>query len=110
MDERKRMIIKEILLWKENRMLPEQYCDYLPALYCEEAVVQNHLASVNKQNWKKNWWQLLFLLMIPISLFVIYFTELSFFLQTAILTSFVVILLFACIYFTKKGLFYRFSR
>lgn len=34
MDEmRKKIIIKEINSWKESRMLPEQYCNYLLALY-----------------------------------------------------------------------------
>ncbi|SNS59250.1 hypothetical protein SAMN05444672_101192 [Bacillus sp. OK838] len=36
MDEmRKKIIIQEINSWKESRMLPEQYCDYLLALYCQ---------------------------------------------------------------------------
>lgn len=34
MDEmRKKIIIQEIYSWKESRMLPEQYCNYLLALY-----------------------------------------------------------------------------
>ncbi|YCI75445.1 hypothetical protein M1D47_17610 [Bacillus sp. R1-10] len=34
MDEmRKKIIIQEINSWKESRMLPEQYCNYLLALY-----------------------------------------------------------------------------
>ncbi|WP_042345863.1 hypothetical protein [Bacillus massiliigorillae] len=36
MDEmRKKVIIKEIHYWKETRILPEQYCNYLLALYSE---------------------------------------------------------------------------
>ena len=30
---RKKIIIEEINAWKESRMLPEQYCDFLLALY-----------------------------------------------------------------------------
>ena len=34
MDEnRKQIIINEIIYWKKNRMLPEHYCDFLLALY-----------------------------------------------------------------------------
>ncbi|MEK4065574.1 hypothetical protein [Peribacillus sp. FSL R5-0717] len=34
MDEmRKKIIIQEINSWKESRMLPEQYCNYLLALW-----------------------------------------------------------------------------
>ncbi|MBT2665504.1 hypothetical protein J7J00_08340 [Bacillus sp. ISL-4] len=36
MDEmRKKIIIQEINSWKESRMLLEQYCNYLLALYCQ---------------------------------------------------------------------------
>ncbi|MGE7182877.1 hypothetical protein ACQKKK_02505 [Peribacillus sp. NPDC006672] len=36
MDEmRKKIIIQEINSWKESRMLPEKYCNYLLALYCQ---------------------------------------------------------------------------
>ena len=36
MDEnRKQIIIKEIGYWKNNKLLPEQYCDFLLALYTE---------------------------------------------------------------------------
>ncbi|KWW21670.1 hypothetical protein AS888_03880 [Peribacillus simplex] len=36
MDEmRKKIIIQEINAWKESRMLPEQYCNYLLTLYSE---------------------------------------------------------------------------
>ncbi|MFE0503366.1 hypothetical protein [Peribacillus butanolivorans] len=36
MDEtRKKIIIQEINSWKESHMIPEQYCNYLLALYCQ---------------------------------------------------------------------------
>ncbi len=36
MDEtRKQIIINEIEYWKEHHLLPEQYCDFLLALYTE---------------------------------------------------------------------------
>ena len=36
MDEnRKQIIIKEIGYWKNNKLLPEQYCNFLLALYTE---------------------------------------------------------------------------
>ncbi|WP_440898184.1 hypothetical protein ACS127_15190 [Amphibacillus sp. Q70] len=33
--QRKATIINEIKYWKENRLLPDEYCDYLLALYTE---------------------------------------------------------------------------
>lgn len=32
---RKKIIINEILFWKQNKLLPEQYCDFLMTLYTE---------------------------------------------------------------------------
>src|SRR5690625_1687177 len=32
-EERNRIIIEEIEMWKKNRLLPEMYCNYLLALY-----------------------------------------------------------------------------
>lgn len=34
-ETRKKIIINEIQYWKKTRILPEQYCDYLIALYSE---------------------------------------------------------------------------
>ncbi|MCM3756976.1 hypothetical protein M3197_05680 [Sporosarcina aquimarina] len=33
--QRKRIIISEIHYWKKNRLLPEQYCDFLITLYAQ---------------------------------------------------------------------------
>ena len=33
--QRKRMIISEIKYWKENKLLPEHYCDFLITLYTQ---------------------------------------------------------------------------
>lgn len=33
--QRKRMIISEIKYWKENKLLPEHYCDFLITLYAQ---------------------------------------------------------------------------
>ncbi|MFC8563584.1 hypothetical protein [Peribacillus frigoritolerans] len=39
MDEmRKKIIIQEINSWRESRMLPEQYCNYLLALYGQDEI------------------------------------------------------------------------
>lgn len=34
---RKKIILNEILFWKQNKLLPEHYCDFLAALYAEGA-------------------------------------------------------------------------
>ena len=32
---KKQIILNEILFWKQNKLLPEQYCDFLLKLYTE---------------------------------------------------------------------------
>ncbi|UXH44369.1 hypothetical protein N5C46_22575 [Rossellomorea vietnamensis] len=98
---KKETIIHEILLWKQTKMLPEQYCDYLLALYTEGAGIdERESAEPPKKHFLKDF--LISISSILISLFVIYFTELSIVLQTTILASFVGLLMGVGIYYTKK--------
>ncbi|QOS90144.1 hypothetical protein [Peribacillus sp. JNUCC41] len=52
MDEmRKKIIIQEINSWKESRMLPEQYCNYLLALYSQgEQPPSKSIKTESKKN------------------------------------------------------------
>lgn len=34
-DAKKKIILNEILFWKQNKLLPEHYCDFLSTLYTE---------------------------------------------------------------------------
>ncbi|MEI2665490.1 hypothetical protein [Rossellomorea sp. LJF3] len=100
-NSKKETIIHEILLWKQTKMLPEQYCDYLLAIYTEGAGIgDRESAESQKNHFLKDF--LISISSILISLFVIYFTELSIVLQTAILASFVGLLMGVGIYYTKK--------
>jgi hypothetical protein len=101
-DHKTNIIINEIQFWKQNKMLPEHYCDYLLALYNQGEDTDEKPAGNRKLPVGAVAISLLIIALIPVSLFVIYFTELSFVLQTAILTGFVVLLIFAGIYYSKK--------
>jgi hypothetical protein len=100
-DKRKSIIVNEILFWKSNRILPEQYCDYLLALYTEGQDSPEFMQpSYNKTS---RYISYLFLLAIPIFVVLIYFTELSFTLQIGLNIFFVIIELILVYYFFKKG-------
>lgn len=102
-DSRKDLIVNEIQLWKQANMLPEHYCDYLLALYTEGDVMeQSDQKKAKKKTMLKDF--LFSICAMLISLFVIYFTELSIVLQTTILASFVGLLVGIGIYYTKKQL------
>ncbi|WP_231584099.1 hypothetical protein [Domibacillus indicus] len=99
--EKKEIIIQEILLWKENHMLPPHYCDYLLALYTQgEEFTESGRRAKTRHAYITS--AVLALLLIPAAVCILYFTELSFLLQTVILTTFVGSLLLLAIYFSRK--------
>jgi hypothetical protein len=55
--QRKRMIISEIKYWKQNKLLPEHYCDFLITLYAQgedEKEVKAAEAILDKEKKKLN--------------------------------------------------------
>ncbi|WP_231563724.1 hypothetical protein [Anoxybacillus sp. KU2-6(11)] len=89
--KRKEIIINEIKYWKQTRLLPEQYCDFLLALYTEGN--HNDVDQSTKQvpTWAVRFTMIMIGIFLPFALLVIYFTELSFVLQTLILSLFVIV-------------------
>lgn len=59
--QRKAIIIGEIKYWKDNRLLPEAYCDYLLALYTKGE--EEETSSKSSQSMKKNVLTLIFLIL-----------------------------------------------
>ncbi|MBS4191327.1 hypothetical protein KHA94_14145 [Bacillus sp. FJAT-49705] len=102
-ETRKKIIINEIVNWKKNRMLPEQYCDYLLALYTEgNQQEETEGLGITKKNFQKNHY--LFLLLVPLSVFLIHFTELSIILQMTFSLLFVFTAILFTFYFSRKGI------
>src|SRR4051812_44543873 len=103
MDEnRKQIIIKEIGYWKNNKLLPEHYCDFLMALYTEGTGLQeiNNSSKIRKKN-------LLWLLIIPVIVFTLYFTELSLILQMVFFIILILLGIYLISYFTRNGLLFQ---
>lgn len=101
-ENRKQIIIKEITYWKENRLLPEQYCDFLLALYTEGNGLQDK--TVHSSPRKSN---LYFLLLIPIGLFLFYFTELSLILQIVLGVISIIIGIYLTAWLAKNGFLFQ---
>ncbi|AST92603.1 hypothetical protein BC6307_15540 [Sutcliffiella cohnii] len=107
-DQRKSIIINEIKYWKQNRLLPEQYCNYLLALYSEGTEIDNTItqkASKLRGNIALRLFGLFLPLLVPFTFLVIYFTELSSQLQMVILSIFIVIAFLGLTLFSKEGHF-----
>ncbi|KOS61936.1 hypothetical protein FJQ98_19165 [Lysinibacillus agricola] len=86
---RKKIILNEILFWKQNKLLPEHYCDFLAALYAEGADLEELEPVHHKQAVlpleKRKWIYLIIGICIAmIALLSIYFTISS---LTLILTA-----------------------
>ncbi len=105
-NQRKETILNEIIYWKENRLLPEQYCNYLIALYSEGEGIKNHTSTNKQKKRNDSFLYIIGMLMLPISVIILYFTDLSIYLQTGILAVFVVLCLGLGIYFSKKAFWY----
>lgn len=46
---RKKIILNEILFWKQNKLLPEHYCDFLATLYAEGNDIEELESATHKQ-------------------------------------------------------------
>ncbi|MBS4209085.1 hypothetical protein [Bacillus sp. FJAT-50079] len=99
--KRKKIILSEIQFWKQNKMLPDQYCDYLLALY-SGGDHEEELKSPKKKLTSETLSNSLFLAMILIMLVITYFTRISFSMQTLILAFFVIILFISFYYYRRR--------
>jgi hypothetical protein len=111
-NNKKNIIINEIHNWKNNKLLPETYCDFLLALYTEGNQNDIEITSQKEQKRKAitvfqvflyGW----LLMLLPAMLLVIYFTELSFILQMTIVAFFLVSSLVVTAYFIRKRAFFQ---
>lgn len=90
-EDRRDIIVKEIQLWKESKLLPAEYCDFLLALYTQGDFENAEPTTFRKRIHWQQLFQALILILLPLSFLVIYFTELDIIMQTGLLSSFVVI-------------------
>lgn len=88
--DRKKIILNEILYWRENKLLPEAYCNFLISLYTEgEGVEPTNQATPSKKN---PYISILGIgLLLPVLFLVTYFTEISPILQMVINFIFLII-------------------
>ncbi|SFA54052.1 hypothetical protein SAMN05216169_10399 [Anoxybacillus pushchinoensis] len=100
--KRKEIIINEIKYWKKTRLLPEQYCNFLLALYTEGNRDDVEQPARQVPTWAIRATAVMIGICLPFALLVIYFTELSFVLQTLILSLFVIICFIAVRFFAQN--------
>ncbi|WP_456278254.1 hypothetical protein [Bacillus sp. AK128] len=104
--ERKQIIIKEIEYWKTNRLLPEQYCNYLLTLYSEGEHVDQETKRARFGKFFSSMLPTSCLLFILVALLATYFTEMSIHLQITINVSLLAITSLFTWYYRNKTSFY----
>ncbi|MCK1991537.1 hypothetical protein GW626_14420 [Peribacillus muralis] len=109
MDEmRKKIIIQEINAWKESRMLPEQYCNYLLALYCEGERPPSHQNEIRKG--KKDLLSMLWIgALFAFIVFLNYFTEIPIRMQMLLTTISIIIFGIMVRRFSGRKIIYQIS-
>ncbi|WP_409301729.1 hypothetical protein [Peribacillus sp. SCS-155] len=101
-DTRKKIILQEIQHWKQNRMLPEHYCDFLLALYSEGEGPQ--AAPLAKDRLRYIYTCSAVALVIIISVVLNYFTQLPALMQMAVYCFFIIVLFLIAKGFSVKKL------
>ncbi|MRX71292.1 hypothetical protein GJU40_03785 [Bacillus lacus] len=104
--DRKHVIIQEILYWKENKLLPETYCNFLLALYTEGASAGGGegVPAPAFHRRKRVFYFLMLGALIPLSLLVFYFNGLPTYLQISFVFIFYLIGIFGIYYLRKTSL------
>ena len=97
-ETRKKIIIKEIQYWKQSRLLPERYCNYLLALYTGGKQVEPTTSSKHSLRLI----HLVLTLIMISALIVNYFTEIMLLMQISIFILFIGLLIGLCVYEFKK--------
>ncbi|MFA9558762.1 hypothetical protein ACERII_15750 [Evansella sp. AB-rgal1] len=103
MDNKKKMIIKEIEYWKQNRLLPEVYCNFLLSLYTQGEQQKQTKTKFQFLSLHTILNIMLVATLIALSFVGIYFTQFSLLMQITLSLIFFCVSLFFAIYFHRRG-------
>lgn len=104
---RKKIILNEILFWKQNKLLPEHYCDFLATLYgegidLEELEEAHHKRAVLPSEKRKMLFLVAGLFICMIALLYVYFTITSLTAIFTVIVSITAISLFVMAFLAVK--------
>ncbi|MBX0358745.1 hypothetical protein [Halobacillus sp. Nhm2S1] len=88
--ERTKTIVDEIKYWKQNQLLPEEYCNFLLALYTQGENLEHKESAESSQTLTFYIFMAIHPILLSLSFLVIYFTEMGIIMQTVVLSSFVI--------------------
>ena len=106
-NQKKQIIMNEITFWKQNKLLPEHYCDFLMTLYSEgnqnEEVSGNAKKAINPVIKRKKWSIASIFPIIALMFTVLLFTIQYEWVVVAIAGIFAACCLAGAFYFAKKN-------
>ncbi|RSK27875.1 hypothetical protein EJF36_13860 [Bacillus sp. HMF5848] len=110
-NSRKQIIIHEITYWKQSKLLPDHYCDFLLALYSEgeykeEAPKKQVFSSKELFTYI---WLFVSIAFIPITILVNYFTKWPLQMQMGLAIAFIVMTMTAAIIGKRNKYFFHVS-
>lgn len=96
-NHRKQIIMNEILFWKQNKLLPEHYCDFLMTLYSEGKELEgqetvSHKKSIKGREKRRKIGLAFLLILFTLALIAILFLLTKYFFVTAIIAGVVAII------------------
>ena len=96
---RKKIILNEILFWKQNKLLPEHYCDFLATLYAEGADLEelnpvHHKQAILPSEKRKLVFLIVGICIAMIALLFMYFTITSLMLILTVIIGIAALTLF----------------
>lgn len=109
---KKKIVLNEILYWKQNRLLPDHYCDFLMTLYSEgneENLLEDasHKKSIKAMENKRKWILSISVMAISIALFVLLLIVTKWvWLVSSLVGIIAIIFLISAFLFTKKQLLF----
>lgn len=107
-NQRKKIILNEILFWKQNKLLPEHYCDFLMTLYLEGDSIEGEISykkSIKVQEKKSKLLKSVLMMVIAFGLFATLFMSSEALLAPIVILTAVVTFVFvisAFVYARKK--------
>ncbi|MGN7476602.1 hypothetical protein ACTHOQ_02010 [Solibacillus silvestris] len=106
-NQKKQIIMNEITFWKQNKLLPEQYCDFLMTLYSEgnqnEEIAGKSKNAVRNVEKRRNWNMAMFFPVVAIVILLLLFTIQFEWVVIAVAAVFAACCLTGAIYFAKRN-------
>ncbi|GEN46517.1 hypothetical protein [Alkalibacillus haloalkaliphilus] len=104
-DNRNQVIIDEIKHWKQNKLLPAEYCDFLLALYTYGEGVEENTSSKGKKHQKSLFLYadvFLLILLLPISLYLLTMFDYNLWIEMVLFLGIIVIILGHLLWYKEK--------